>query len=633
MATIGQALTAPEAGWARYDDTNAAITYTGTTSKETNVGNYNASSQYFTTITGTAIQFNFRGTKIRIIAPLSQWNSNVTIDIDGVKETYSQQGTLTYQVLLYEKTGLTNTPHTVKITAGTATYANWGLDAVDIDATGFFGDDPQFVTANKDADLTSGVRTGTLFSGGKLTLLPLDTHNSYGTTDATPTMTAASAPSGTVASSSEQTGKEGWRAFNDAYTQAQGWVTLSGVVTGTLSYDFGTPKTINSYTLQTGTSPTEAPNTWTLEGWNGAAWTILDARENVSFAASEKKTFTMLNSTAFNKYRINITKNNGQASTLGIAQMELIEAVNGFLYTSSGSYETGIIDLSPRLSAIKSLEVNKAYSPLSISTDVTPAMTSNTAPSGTVASSSGTTYPAWRVFDKVISVWETAAGVPQWVSYQFPSTTVISAYALTAGSGTNLNGCPKTWDFQGSNDGTTWVTLDSQTGQVFTAALRKSYVFFNITPYTTYRLYITEIQSGSTTAVIDLEALEMMTVDYGGQSLTISTSTSTDLQTWSPYTLLNSDNTIASPLGRYIKVKVDVTGGSGNNRNLVTFGVADAAKFQSNNFVAFDGTLHLATTVPLTVTQDTSFGDPFAKLYRVPLNLGDFKNIQSIVKS
>src|ERR1035437_876993 len=99
-----------------------------------------------------------------------------------------------------------------------------------------------------------------------------------------------------------------------------------------------------------------------------------------------------------------------------------------------------------------------------------PTMTSNTAPSGVCsASSSYGTTPPWKAFDGGASVgWSTnAGGVPAWIGYQFASPVTIEEYSFRAWwTDTYPGRTPKTWKFQGSSDGTTWVDLDSQTNWV-----------------------------------------------------------------------------------------------------------------------------------------------------------------------
>jgi hypothetical protein len=97
--------------------------------------------------------------------------------------------------------------------------------------------------------------------------------------------------------------------------------------------------------------------------------------------------------------------------------------------------------------------------------DTVPAMTSLTAPSGTVtAEGQGEDSPAWHVFNDANSTnWLHASSTTSWLAYEFPSNTYpyITAYTIKARSG-GLGQMPKTWTFQGWN-GSAYVTLDTQT--------------------------------------------------------------------------------------------------------------------------------------------------------------------------
>jgi len=140
MATLGVALTAPETGWKRYDDSDSRIVYTGTTTiiTDSEYAYNNCTATYFlSSNSGCSISFKFYGTKLRIIDSI-YWNRSATVNIsiDGVVETYDDYSSTAniLQALLYEKTGLSLGIHTVTITNGTT--AVFGLDAIDIDEDG-----------------------------------------------------------------------------------------------------------------------------------------------------------------------------------------------------------------------------------------------------------------------------------------------------------------------------------------------------------------------------------------------------------------------------------------------------------------------------------------------------------------
>lgn len=78
-----------------------------------------------------------------------------------------------------------------------------------------------------------------------------------------------------------------------------------------------------------------------------------------------------------------------------------------------------------------------------------------------------------------------------WIQFESARSAVVNQYAITSANDFAARD-PKDWNLQGSDDGKTWTTLDTRTGQSFTARFQtKSYSFTNSTPYLYYRLNIT----------------------------------------------------------------------------------------------------------------------------------------------
>ncbi|MDD1502594.1 discoidin domain-containing protein [Lysinibacillus sp. CNPSo 3705] len=143
MATIGQALTSPESGWRRYDDTDDSFKYSGDWNTSVGAGMYNGSRKY-SSIVGDKISFSFNGTKLRIIGVLvTNSNTNgsktIKINIDGEPYVFSNINSSTSassnvdQALLFEKSGLNFSNHVVVIELASNFF--W-FDAIDIDVNG-----------------------------------------------------------------------------------------------------------------------------------------------------------------------------------------------------------------------------------------------------------------------------------------------------------------------------------------------------------------------------------------------------------------------------------------------------------------------------------------------------------------
>lgn len=138
---VGEILTSPESGWTRFDNENTNFTYTGE-----GVAPYSFETAYDGTVhrllkTNDKVQFNFVGTKLRIIGTVTpQYEEDIRIVIDGVEEVFSEKVTdnsgTKWMCLVYEKTGLENKEHTVEIYRVNDSGVNNNqvhFDAIDID--------------------------------------------------------------------------------------------------------------------------------------------------------------------------------------------------------------------------------------------------------------------------------------------------------------------------------------------------------------------------------------------------------------------------------------------------------------------------------------------------------------------
>jgi hypothetical protein len=85
------------------------------------------------------------------------------------------------------------------------------------------------------------------------------------------------------------------------------------------------------------------------------------------------------------------------------------------------------------------------------------------------------------------------AGVPTWVQYDFGANNAqtVKRYTLTSANDVPARD-PVAWSFLGSQDGTTWTTLDTQSGQAFANRWQQNtYPIGNTTAYRYYRLNVT----------------------------------------------------------------------------------------------------------------------------------------------
>ncbi|GGF72679.1 hypothetical protein GCM10010912_17340 [Paenibacillus albidus] len=155
-----------------------------------------------------------------------------------------------------------------------------------------------------------------------------------------------------------------------------------------------------------------------------------------------------------------------------------------------------------------------------------PIMTSNTSPSGIVSASeafSGT--PAWKAFDGIkyysttntnYAAWGTSK-TTGWLAYEFPTAKVITKYIIYYGSNQSnshtIGVNPKDWTFEGSNDKSNWVVLDTQSNVTsWILGEEKSYEFNNDTEYKYYRINISA-NNGQTGLTVNLTIHELAMIE------------------------------------------------------------------------------------------------------------------------
>lgn len=120
--------------------------------------------------------------------------------------------------------------------------------------------------------------------------------------------------------------------------------------------------------------------------------------------------------------------------------------------------------------------------------------------SGTITSQY-TDWPSGEDISKLIDNTSSTKYLTQhaaaWMRFQSATSTVVNKYTVTSANDVPARD-PRNWTLQGSNNGTSWTTLNTQTNQTFASRfLTKTYTFSNTTAYTYYRLNVTAVQSGS----------------------------------------------------------------------------------------------------------------------------------------
>ncbi|PDY71454.1 hypothetical protein [Bacillus cereus] len=145
-AKVGDQLLAPEDGWKRYDDNASEILYDANWAKNVAYsGAYGGKSTSAHKGKNSSFRFKFKGTKFRLIVGCSTtefYSDKISVRIDDLPLEFFNANAPkdTNQVLKYEKLGLEDKEHEVKVSVvtsqpGAASY-DYRFDALDIDDTG-----------------------------------------------------------------------------------------------------------------------------------------------------------------------------------------------------------------------------------------------------------------------------------------------------------------------------------------------------------------------------------------------------------------------------------------------------------------------------------------------------------------
>jgi uncharacterized protein YjdB/beta-glucanase (GH16 family) len=91
-----------------------------------------------------------------------------------------------------------------------------------------------------------------------------------------------------------------------------------------------------------------------------------------------------------------------------------------------------------------------------------------------------------------------------WVQFQAPSSYIVNRYTITSANDAPERD-PLNWTLQGSTNGSTWVTMNTQSAQDFPSRLQtRSFTFTNTTGFTYYRFNLTN-NSGTLLQLAEFE--------------------------------------------------------------------------------------------------------------------------------
>lgn len=262
-----------------------------------------------------------------------------------------------------------------------------------------------------------------------------------------------------------------------------GW-TSAVANTGWLGYNFQRDITIYKYALTVfNTQYAPMPKNWTFEGSNdGTTWTVIDTRSNISnwSAGVTRQEFTITTPTKFKQYRINVTAIVTAGGNVIVGELEMYEMVlnNKILISLNNDY---IAPTQGEFTNANKISTNQ--------NDFVGVVTSSTPASG---------YEAWKLFDGDLGTRFPNTGTTAWVIYDFKVPTQVDKYRIGSVN-TSVGasgGSPKDWTLEGSNDGTNWNIIDTQSNvDVWGQGEYKEYQIN--ANYTMYKLNITAKSSGA----------------------------------------------------------------------------------------------------------------------------------------
>ena len=260
-----------------------------------------------------------------------------------------------------------------------------------------------------------------------------------------------------------------------------------------VTYDFGDDNTtiLNAYRIHFNSSSSlgdnaRAPANWTFQGSNdNSDWTTLDSHANeTNWVKGTAREFYFSNGTPYRYYRLHVT----EFAVDGYLEMYQLEYFSRPMVTST---DHGIADVtepgaehlagssSPYRGSVSHLfDNNFTY-----------------------------VYDPDAVNDHRILVQKRNG--PFNIVYDFGAgaNTAVTAYRMYYRSaGQNASRAPKAWTFSGSNDGSSWTTLDSHTDETnWKFPDVRTFIFDNQTPYRYYRLQITDSNDNTYFELYQLE--------------------------------------------------------------------------------------------------------------------------------
>ncbi|MCV2885519.1 discoidin domain-containing protein [Aestuariibacter sp. AA17] len=259
---------------------------------------------------------------------------------------------------------------------------------------------------------------------------------------------------------------------------------------------FNEPQAANTLLITSANdSPERDPENVTVQASNnGESWVELAKITGIAFNERfERQAFTFANQLAYQTYRINITKNQGNTDLMQIADIQLLGPVFvGKRHTDTTSYTS-----TARYSISDAENQDKVFD--------------------------GNPDTKWLDHND----WQGAPSDanPAWLQVDFAQPVAVDTLAITSANDAPERD-PENFSLLASNDnGTTWTSIGDWVGESFDDRLsRKSWPVSNQLAYTSYRLEVSKNQGNAD--LMQIGEIELIGPEVAGENHALSSGAS-----------------------------------------------------------------------------------------------------------
>lgn len=194
-----------------------------------------------------------------------------------------------------------------------------------------------------------------------------------------------------------------------------------------------------------------------------------------------------------------------------------------------------------------------------------PIMFSDISSQGIASASSeySSTYAAWKAFDGEDesgdwSRWISASNgmyIPQWISYDFQTTSNVQSYAIQIESGLP-NRSPSSWKLQGYT-GSSWLTVDSRSNYTISKWQEKALHYFTVpvtASFSKFRLLIEAVNGSSVASIVKFKLFAPNVVPSKSARINLTQIDDTNKQTKNDLDVLT---VFPNPTSGEVSIKID----------------------------------------------------------------------------